>query len=276
MKKTHIIQLLIIALLTLTPVMSAQAQTARTLPKWRDVTRWLKEGNWFYYEITITSKNLKTNMTSKSFVQINYTIMEIQNGIIKMERHYRRKSLTTGAVEEHITELIFNTTDPKLIPEPPPFFIPTNVTNGYTPIMMRGVKMNYTIYIKRTQIDREKKMLIVDYLSNYEVTFICDPDFIYIFNASVHVESSIFRSGLVTEFKTNITHISIRNPNANTTICSIGQNYTSYSVGELKATNVALEETSLVSTQGTDYLFVVILIIIVAIVIVMVRRRVTK
>ena len=269
MKKTHIIPLLIIALLTLTPVMSAQAQTARTLPKWRDIKRWLREGQWFYYEVNETITNLMTNYTSKQFVQNNFTITAIRDNIIVVKCHHKQSD------KEDVLEFIYNTSDPKLVAYTYPFFMPTNVTNGHTPEKLpKGcwMKVNHTVYIRQVRINKKENRLIANYVKNYVCLYSWMNDTLLVYNSSVYAEISLYRLGLVIKFRLNVTWCFIPLANVTYKATSYSSGY-SYIAGALKDTNIALEEVTEVSHQNMNHLFVIIPIIIVAIVIVIVKRR---
>jgi len=268
MNKLHILPILVITLLALTPaVHTVQAKT--NIPKWSDILEWLKEGDWFYYEVNVTYYNLATNLTEKIHRQYNFTIKSIRNNTIEIIRHLRQFSIETGSGEEDTAELLINLSDPKQVGLLFPFFIPINVTHGSTPCKIsegEWVDINQTIIIKHIELRLKERKLIIECSLNESIILSWFKEWIILGNYSIHIEISTLKLGLVTYFEMNITRNFIRNSNANSTGYSIKSvsNSTSHEIGILRDTTVELteEETTEATKPFTNYLLIAIPILI--------------
>ncbi len=275
--KLHILPILVITLLALTP---ATVQAKTNIPKWSDILKWLKEGDWFYYEVNVTYHNLATNLTEKIHRQYNFTIKEIRNTTIKIVRYLKQFDIETGRGEEDTAELLVNLSDLKQVGLLFPFFTPVNVTHGNTPYKIpegEWVKINQTVIIRHIELKLKEGKLIIECSLNESIILSWFEEWIILGNYSIYIEISILKLGLVTYFEMNITRNFIRNTNVNSTgyLIMSASNGTSHEIGILKDTNIELtkEETTEVTKSSVNYLLIIPILIAIPVSALLVKRK---
>jgi len=259
--------LLIILLLSLTPVIQS-VQAERNLPKWSDILEWLEEGDWFYYEVNVTTHNLVTKLTSRRLVKNNFTIDSIENNTIKITSYTENIFLSTGNRVAGTSEYLLNLSDKKLTGLTIPFFILSNVTNGHDPLKLpegEWVRVNQTIIIKKIEVKLREGKIIVQAFLNRSVICSWNQEWIMIFEYDMYIELSLLKPGLALYFETNITRNFIRRETNTTSVSAqlVSANI-SHEIGVLKDTNVELteEETTEVTKLLANYLLIAIPILI--------------
>jgi len=265
--KLHILPILVITLLALTP---ATVQAKTNIPKWSDILEWLEEGDWFYYEVNSTWKNLATNWSSVVLIKYNFTINKIENDTIRITRYMKLKDLETGSGEEDTAKLLINLSDPKQVGLLFPFFTPVNVTHGTPPYKIpegESVDINQTIIIRHIELRLREGKLIIEASLNKTAIVSWIGDWIITLNITMHLEISVLKPGLVVYFEMNKTTNLIRRVTNTTGIstCIVSANI-SHEIGVLKDTNVELAETEEETTETTkpliNYLLIAIPILI--------------
>jgi len=228
-----LIPALVLSLILLTPVhTTAQVK----LPAWKDITKWCKKGDWFYYKINVIRRDLNGTIIERATSYVNITVEYIDSGMVILRRHV----INTGDIyeEKHYADKYY-----QIIP----FLLIRNVS-------VPEKKFDVTMKLKKVTLSGDNITVEIFYnMSFYTGDIIL---------ANITATVSYVKSGLTLEY--SVEFIVIRK-------ASVSISSTEYKTenGLLLKTNVDLtsNEEEIEKPTLTNYIVIPLIIATIAVVI---------